>query len=307
MASSASTPLQASSSRRDTIGSGGSPTLESISAIYYPNRMNLIRFTLFGERYVTSHDEGCAAYEMRHMIDRDVLGSSVEGRLLLQTVIDAAALDESGPGIKVIKGACMDGVKVIGILTVPLDISLEDCVVTLDCVLVVDKLPVPCHISYTRLTKVTGTFQYHRRSATNTVNFDNKNIPEAYRLHPFWVNEGKDKHDPGKVQFVASLDFNSAHVQLSNLAKEAFALKGARDAVKYIYEAQRDDEANEEEVDSDDDWQEEIQLSRCGLCDKEEKVPHGFKKCSRCMVLTYCSPECQSEHWKIHKTICKSP
>ncbi len=30
-----------------------------------------------------------------------------------------------------------------------------------------------------------------------------------------------------------------------------------------------------------------------------------FKKCGRCLAVSYCSPECQIPHWKAHKLVCE--
>jgi hypothetical protein len=40
--------------------------------------------------------------------------------------------------------------------------------------------------------------------------------------------------------------------------------------------------------------------AQCGI--SEEGV--SFKKCSRCLVVRYCGPECQKAHWKSHKASC---
>ena len=42
----------------------------------------------------------------------------------------------------------------------------------------------------------------------------------------------------------------------------------------------------------------------CGNCEREEG-PEKFKQCARCNTIRYCSKECQSKHWKIHKTACR--
>ena len=40
-------------------------------------------------------------------------------------------------------------------------------------------------------------------------------------------------------------------------------------------------------------------------CFKSEiEVPGGLKKCTRCKFATYCSRECQAQHWKMHKAGC---
>ena len=36
----------------------------------------------------------------------------------------------------------------------------------------------------------------------------------------------------------------------------------------------------------------------------EIEVPDGLKKCTRCKFATYCSRECQAQHWKMHKAGC---
>jgi len=43
--------------------------------------------------------------------------------------------------------------------------------------------------------------------------------------------------------------------------------------------------------------------STCGECKKED---YGYKKCSACNVIRYCSKECQRKHWKNHKDQCKA-
>jgi len=39
----------------------------------------------------------------------------------------------------------------------------------------------------------------------------------------------------------------------------------------------------------------------CQVCGKE-----SIKKCSRCNLAWYCSPDCQRKHWKEHKPVCNS-
>jgi hypothetical protein len=40
-------------------------------------------------------------------------------------------------------------------------------------------------------------------------------------------------------------------------------------------------------------------------CSLREKTMNQFRKCGRCGVTSYCSKECQTVHWKLHKTTCK--
>lgn len=47
----------------------------------------------------------------------------------------------------------------------------------------------------------------------------------------------------------------------------------------------------------------EPQAPLCGGCRNKSKVAN--KQCSRCKTMKYCSSECQSNHWSIHKPSCK--
>ena len=56
------------------------------------------------------------------------------------------------------------------------------------------------------------------------------------------------------------------------------------------------------------------QLSRSFLCCANPVCEHNrllksshisFKKCSRCKGPSYCSRDCQKEHWSLHKRTCK--
>lgn len=44
-------------------------------------------------------------------------------------------------------------------------------------------------------------------------------------------------------------------------------------------------------------------MQQCGKpsCNKKIKI---IKKCSGCLIQSYCSTECQKDDWKIHKIIC---
>ena len=45
----------------------------------------------------------------------------------------------------------------------------------------------------------------------------------------------------------------------------------------------------------------ELNRSLCAHCNVEE----GTKRCSGCKQTYYCSKECQTKHWQIHKKKCK--
>uniref|UniRef100_A0A7S3H3C9 MYND-type domain-containing protein n=1 Tax=Spumella elongata TaxID=89044 RepID=A0A7S3H3C9_9STRA len=42
----------------------------------------------------------------------------------------------------------------------------------------------------------------------------------------------------------------------------------------------------------------------CAKCAAEEPMDTKFKSCSKCKNVCYCSRECQTAHWKEHKSIC---
>ncbi|CAO3565365.1 unnamed protein product [Mortierella alpina] len=44
---------------------------------------------------------------------------------------------------------------------------------------------------------------------------------------------------------------------------------------------------------------------KCGHCDKTETAAGGkLKRCAKCKSAFYCSRDCQTSHWKVHKKAC---
>ena len=43
-------------------------------------------------------------------------------------------------------------------------------------------------------------------------------------------------------------------------------------------------------------------MTRCSSCD--QSFP-SLKKCAHCLQVSYCSTECQRQHWKVHKKECQ--
>ena len=41
------------------------------------------------------------------------------------------------------------------------------------------------------------------------------------------------------------------------------------------------------------------------ICGKKEDTAFEFKRCGRCKIVRYCSPECQKKDWEFHKKSCK--
>ena len=46
-----------------------------------------------------------------------------------------------------------------------------------------------------------------------------------------------------------------------------------------------------------------INLDKCAFCDK--KFTSKRSKCGRCKKVAYCDKNCQTNHWKTHKMVCK--
>lgn len=45
--------------------------------------------------------------------------------------------------------------------------------------------------------------------------------------------------------------------------------------------------------------------TKCYGCNKEKAACERLNKCSACKAITYCSKECQTNHWNEHKQFCK--
>lgn len=43
----------------------------------------------------------------------------------------------------------------------------------------------------------------------------------------------------------------------------------------------------------------------CSSCGAEAGPERSLLRCSRCQVVWYCNAQCQKDHWKAHKEICK--
>lgn len=50
-------------------------------------------------------------------------------------------------------------------------------------------------------------------------------------------------------------------------------------------------------------------MTNCGFCQKtaEQAGKSRLRLCLQCYGVSYCGPECQAKHWKVHKPTCKEP
>ena len=165
------------------------------SAFFYPSRTSVIEAEVSGRRIAASHDFGTAAPEMRHFVDHDFLMSLPHGNALLQSVVPAHPPCSEMAGTKNDRPEA-----VLGMLPEPLVVyckanSSEYAVrLELTNALVINKLPVPLHISVKALTEdsmpqaTKDAARASTRFASNaSKRLEAEEFDVTYRQHPFWV------------------------------------------------------------------------------------------------------------------------
>lgn len=259
-------------------------------AFYYPSRADVMQDVRTRGRVTNaSHDLGTASHEMRHFIDRDFL-SSLEGgdQLFLEL---AAPL----PPCQGLTGAKTDApLHVFGMLSQPLPVRvraarqeqemLEDGRRTriakgdsfpvdlqLTNVLVVDRLPVPLHISKTSLLRCWPEGEHSGDLFTTRfdgVRLDKEAFPPSYHHHPYWCSP--DVHILSTCASLPRQEFNAASATIA---------------------AQQTSDAAHRRC--------------CECCGAAADSSKQVLRCSRCMVVRYCDKACQKAHWREHKKTCR--
>lgn len=250
--------------------------LTTETALFYPNIVHLCEFRIEGKDLVSTNDFMCASHEQRHFIDISLLRTLKDSESFLSTIVDPIPLCTQ------ISGRGMNNQRVLGMLSKPLKATYTYYVfesyvdeqanrggqrkktdLILDQVLVVDRLPVPFHLSIKRLqggNKDIGMWMNYcnSRIRRDTMSVRPQNVPEQYRDHPYWI-------DDGMLYCGMSSRFDVLQHELRH------ASEGSSDSAL---------------------------LRSCAQCG----INQGrLSKCGRCRRSYYCSIECQRLHWPVHR------
>ena len=173
--------------------------------VYYPSRMCLMKVLILGKQVLSSNDDGAACHEIRHFIDLSTLKSLQGGLQLAESIISAI------PVCRGMTGKGMNDQRVLGMLNISLSATVslpngETLQIELDNVVVVDRLPVPLHISFKMLRRRVNTQANFGKlskamfEGLGNVNgnvsdknksffkFDVSMVPD-FKDHPFWADD----------------------------------------------------------------------------------------------------------------------
>ena len=171
---------------------------EARAATFYPSLSGIVWVKVGGCLVAASHDLGTACVEKRSFIDLAFVASLPDGEQLL------ASLVQPVPACTSLDGTKTSGEVVLGMLPDKLNISVvmsgkeTGLMLALDRALVVDKLPVPLHISvkcvHTSKMSKRETDIYNMAFACTGHDWDSKfsvqNFPTSYQDHAYWKNDG---------------------------------------------------------------------------------------------------------------------
>ncbi len=136
--------------------------------------------------------------------------------------------------------------------------------------MVVDKLPVPLHISAKQLSELASEEGNEALNSFLSENFkykiafDANSLPADYRSHPYWKKDGKI--------FLGMLP-RDQHVELSTHLRTTMTVDESLSAQSVA----------------------PLLCAHCGVSQS------GLKRCSRCNKVFYCSKEHQTADWTRHK------
>lgn len=243
-------------------------------AIYYPSLMGLHQVKVLGSSFLSSNDWGAYCPEMRHFIDLSALLSLDGGREMLEEMV------ECDPPVSIISGRRMSDQRVIGMLKGPLKLTYkvrggEDMGkkvnLWLEHILVVDKLPVPLHISFKLIearSKDPGIYMFLNDS-NGRVAFEVENLPAEYRSHPYYIDD--------ETIFFPGID-GTQHIELRSHFAERLSDIGPLSPT--------------------------VRIQSCAHCGAASSDEICLKKCGSCLTTLYCSRKHQKDDWPRHKLVC---
>jgi len=241
---------------------------DTTTASFYPNICQTYKVrVLDAEPVNASNDWGTANYEVRHFIDRDYLASIDQEEGIMESLISPT------PPCHTVWGTKTEGGEtVVGMLSRRLTITLlTDSIhgwqqVKLRNVLVIDRLPVPIHVSLKTLLKETNiNLSYN---SNNSSMLCVTSVPRSFRDHPYW-------NDDGRTVMMGSVGAEGVDRTNQLTTKITENATGRPNKLK-MGEA----------------------CANCGLS-------YCTMQCARCEKESYCSKECQKKRWRIHKTFCE--
>jgi hypothetical protein len=238
-------------------------------AQFYPSLMGMTKGNIVcpdGQVGVLfTNDIGTAGYDLRHFIDFKTMRDLPHGASL------EASLTAPQPLCRRVKGKGMEGQSIVGMLGVPLEVKVKlyDKVILLrlEQVLVIDRLPVPLHISMQRLGDgspdfVELTIAMQTRDPRNHVAFNRQELAEEFYDHPYWTDSTLYCGHAGEADGALRQHIAFEAVQ-TGPAVQSFICAAVQ----------------------------------CGSTEQ-------LKRCSVCHSVWYCCKEHQREHWNVHKLVC---
>ena len=315
----------------------------SLGVFGFARDSRVVSLKALGVPVACSHDLGASHHDRRHFIDKDFLLSLPDGARLLEAaratkpspacraVICLADTDVYDFGTDFASGATH--LRVLGMLPVPLPVTLrvrpgalagsprsdagdpnaspKKLTARLSDALVVERLPVPAHVSLRRAIEcASGRDDVVADLVLAVCDPSSRRtepgaFPERYRARQGW--EGM--HRPSSLLPAPTEEKKIARLWFANhqaRASRATAVYAAED--RFAAERTRLSRAPDDAL--------AVACARCGA--REGKPPaRALRRCAGCVsrappnvdgnvfnVAHYCSKACQARHWGRHRDVC---
>ena len=312
----------------------------SLGVFGFARDSRVVSLKALGVPVACSHDLGASHHDRRHFIDKDFLLSLPDGARLLEAaratkpspacraVICLADTDVYEFGTDFASGATH--LRVLGMLPVPLPVTLrvrpgalagsprsdagdpnaspKKLTARLSDALVVERLPVPAHVSLRRAIEcASGRDDVVADLVLAVCDPSSRRtepgaFPERYRARQGW--EGM--HRPSSLLPAPTEEKKIARLWFANhqaRASRATAVYAAED--RFAAERTRLSRAPDDAL--------AVACARCGA--REGKPPaRALRRCAGCVsrappnvdgnVAHYCSKACQARHWGRHRDVC---